>query len=257
MRTRLGAAVAALSCAALLSGCAVDAGASVAADFEEWMGERPGLESITLVSQNSLPFIGAIDASLVMAADATPEQVDDVVQRAMDFDPGRHAASVSLVRQIGSAVVSAGLPHEGDPSEVLDLAETLATAADVTELHVGGPTGPDLAIEAVVAELAQAPEAFRALNAVLDPVPRVDGLRDDAELRVRDAAGAGSISTEAPGTQTATHDLAATVVGEVTVTSMLVTEDIARFTVPEAQAAKAEALAGRLLPGGDVRVTGE
>ncbi|MFI7023934.1 hypothetical protein ACIBMZ_14615 [Micromonospora sp. NPDC049900] len=125
----------------LLSGCAVNKGSALAADFEaDWAG-TPDVASVQATEENTLPFFGTSTGTLTVQEGTSADRVSELAGELRQYVAGRDDVSGKItVGDITFAVV----PDSARTDEVVSLWRSMSTDSRVTSAHISRPSRADV-----------------------------------------------------------------------------------------------------------------
>ncbi|QOC91597.1 hypothetical protein [Micromonospora craniellae] len=125
----------------MLSGCAVDKGSALAADFEaDWAG-TPDVASVQANAENTLPFFGSTTGTLTVQEGTSADRVSELAGELRQYVAGRDDVSGKInAADITFAVVPDGARND----EVVSLWRSMSTDSQVTSAHISRPSRGDI-----------------------------------------------------------------------------------------------------------------
>ncbi|MEU4313962.1 hypothetical protein [Nocardia sp. NPDC024068] len=183
----------------LCSGCAIDKGTALAADFEKHWAGKPDVEKVEVKGYNTLPFAGLATGVLVLA-DGTPP--DRVVERAYELRDyvARHGSVTGRIAAGGFTVTVDA--DETRTREVMALWRSLAADQLVPEgdIHRSvSKIGYRWQVEVTAVDSAAAMAAFDNLTGGTGPHRPLSDVTSVEVLTRRGARGGIRVRTDANG----------------------------------------------------------
>jgi hypothetical protein len=153
---------------AILSGCAIDKGTALAADFEEEWADTPDVAQIDTYGANTLPFAGSATGTLILEDGTSADRVAELANELGEYvaDQGRVTGAISA-----DGITFAVAPDSERTGDVVALWESLAADDRVASgLIDNGYQNEDVwNIEITAVDAAGALALFKGMAAGADP----------------------------------------------------------------------------------------
>ncbi|QKW14257.1 hypothetical protein [Verrucosispora sp. NA02020] len=125
----------------VLSGCAVNKGSALAADFEaDWAG-TPDVATVHATEENTLPFFGTSTGTLTVQEGTSADRVSELAGELRQYVAGRDDVTGKIA---AADIIFTVVPDSARTDEVVSLWRSMSTDPQVTSAHISKPSRADV-----------------------------------------------------------------------------------------------------------------